>query len=155
MPIPADFASESLYAPEWWCVHDVTRIDPEEHVVEAVIDTTRLGSLVEAQRPWPGHPKHLPGAVAIQVTGTLGNLHAVYVLGLRATAGWVGFGTHVRNARFRRMATIGPPVAARLHVPKRRQMRGTWFVEYNFRFEQGGELVYESEQTAAWRREET
>ena len=65
------------------------------------VDTTKLGPLVDAQRPHTGHTRHVPGAIMVQITGTLGNLHAVYVLGLRVSEGWVGFGTHVRNARFR------------------------------------------------------
>lgn len=154
MPIPQDFEQECLYSPSHWYVHDVLEIDTEAHRVVEVVDTTRLGDLVAAQRPWPGHEPHLPGAVAIQVTGTLGNLHAVYVLGLRPTQGWVGFGTHVNRARFWRMGLIGPPVLAIAIAQRRRQMRGTWFVEYSFRFEQMGEVIYESEQSAAWRRQE-
>jgi hypothetical protein len=154
MPIPFDFEQESLYLPSHWYVHDVIEIDREAQRVVGVVDTTRLGDLVAAQRPWPGHQPHLPGAVAIQVTGTLGNLHAVYVLGLRPTQGWVGYGTHVNRARFWRMGLIGPPILAIATAQRSRQMRGTWFVEYAFRFEQQGEVVYESEQSAAWRRQE-
>lgn len=152
MPIPEDFAAESLYHPSWWCVHDVLEIDREAGRVVALIDTTRLGDLVEAQRPWPGHERHLPGAVAIQVTGTLGNLHAVYVLGLKCSEGWVGYGTHVKEARFRRIGRIGPPVRAELVNLKKRFVSNVWFLSYRFRFEQDGEAIYESEQTAAWRR---
>lgn len=150
--IPGDFEREALYAPSAWFVHDVLELDREAHRVVALVDTTRLGALVDAQRPHPGHAPHLPGAVAIQVTGTLGNLHAVYVMGLRPTEGWVGYGTHVRDGRFRRMGTIGPPVIATAECTRRRQLGGTWFLDYRFRFEQDGEPVYESEQTAVWRR---
>ncbi|MCA9494337.1 MAG: hypothetical protein KC621_30635 [Myxococcales bacterium] len=152
MPIPDDFEQESLYAPSQWYVHDVLEIDRDGDRVVALIDTNRIGELVEAQRPWPGHEPHLPGAVAIQVTGTLGNLHALYVLGLKASEGWVGYGTHVRDARFRKMGRIGPPIHATLTATRKRQMQGVWFVNYRFVFEQDGEPVYESEQTAAWRR---
>ena len=150
--IPADFPAEALYAPSAWFVHDVLEIDVDGGRVVGLIDTTRLGDLVEAQRATPGHRKHLPGAVAIQVTGTLGNLHAVYVLGLRPSQGWVGYGTHVRQARFPRMGHIGPPIVATLLATRTRQLRGTWFLEYAFSFQQDGELVYESRQTAAWGR---
>lgn len=152
MPIPDDFPAECLYAPDHWFVHDVLKIDPETHEVVGVIDTTRLGSLVDAQQPWPGHVPHLPGAIAIHVTGTLGNLHAVYAMGLRPSQGWVGFGTHVKSARFRKIGTIGPPVIASAVAHRRRQLRGTWFLEYRFSFSQNGEIVYESEQTAVWSR---
>jgi hypothetical protein len=153
MAIPDDFERECLYAPSQWYVHDVLKIDRDNHEVVAVLDTTRIGALVEAQQPHAGHPPHVPGAVAIQLTGTLGNLHAVYVLGLRPSAGWVGYGTHVKNARFHRMGRIGPPLVATSVATKRRQFRGAWFLEYRFAFTQDGELVYESEQSAVWRQE--
>lgn len=152
MPIPEDFAAESLYAPEAWFVHDVLELDADR--VVALVDTTRLGPLVQAQRPWPGHARHFPGAVAIQVTGTLGQLHAIYGMGLRASEGWVGFGTHIHRARFPGMGEIGPPVQAALQATRKRQLRGTWFVDYDFRYTQEGRLIYESTQTAAWGRSE-
>lgn len=152
MGIPADFASECLYDRDHWYIHDLLSLDRETHEVVALIDTTRLGPLVDAQQPWPGHVKHVPGAIAVQVTGTLGNLHAVYAMGLRPSAGWVGYGTHLESARFRRIATIGPPVIARAIAHKRRQLRGAWFLGYRFTFAQEGEVVYESEQTAVWSR---
>jgi hypothetical protein len=58
----------------------------------------------------------------------------------------------VKSARFRKLATIGPPVIASAVAHRRRQIRSTWFLEYRFSFAQNGELVYESEQTAAWNR---
>lgn len=154
MPFPEDFVREALYAPEHWYLHDLLEVDPEEHRIVAWMDTTRLGALVAAQRPWPGHEPHLPGAVAIQVTGTLGNLHAHCILGLRASEGWVGYGTHVRDGRFRRLGRIGPPVIATAVAHKRRLFRGAWFLDYRFTFSQEGEELYASEQTAVWRRHE-
>lgn len=154
MAMPADFEQECLYAPDAWFVHDVLEIDPEAGRVIAWIDTTRLGMLVDAQRTWPGHDKHFPGAVAIQVTGTLGQLHAIYCMGLRATEGWVGFGTHVKRARFPSMGQIGPPATVTVEATRQRQLRGTWFVDYAFRYVQEGRVFYESTQTAAYGRSE-
>jgi hypothetical protein len=88
--------------------------------------------------------------VVIQMTATLGNLHAVYVLGLRPSEGWVGFGAKVTMARFPSLGRIGPPVDAELRSTRVRKLRGSWFAEYAFRFEQEGRTVYESEQTAVW-----
>ena len=150
MAIPDDFERECLYAPSQWYVHDVLKIDRETHEIVALLDTTRIGALVEAQQPHPGHPPHVPGAVAIQLTGTLGNLHAVYVLGLRPSQGWVGYGTQVKHARFHKIGRIGPPVLASAIAKKRRNFRGAWFLDYQFEFTQDGELVYESEQSAVW-----
>lgn len=154
MEIPADwkrdFALESLYTPDAWFIHDLVLLDEIGGVIRAVTDTTRLGFLVDAQRTWPGHDKHLPGAVAVQITGTLGQLHAIYLLGLRASAGWVGFGTHLKKARFPRMGRIGPPLVVECHVQRSRKLKNTVFNDYRFAFFQEEALVYESEQTAAF-----
>jgi len=148
--LPDDFAEESLYEPDCWYLHDLVELDRDAQRIIGWTDTTRLGRLVDAQRPLPGHPKHVPGAVAVQLTGTLGNLHAAYLLDLRPSRGWIGYGTHLARARFRRMGAIGPPLISIATCTRHRRLRGTWFLEYTFRFEQEGEVVYESEQTAAW-----
>jgi hypothetical protein len=150
MPLPPDFATECLYAPDVWFVHDLLELDPEQGRVRGRVDTTRLGPLVEAQVVTPGHPRHVPGAVMVQITGTLGNLHAVYVLGLRPSQGWSGFGTHVRSARFPSIGRIGPPMDVELTATRVRRLRGRTFVEYRFRYEQEGREIYLSEQAAIW-----
>lgn len=148
--MPPDFASESLYAPEAWFVHDILDIDPDAQRVRVAIDTERLGAIVDAQRARPGHPKHFPGAIAIQVTGTLGQLHAIYVLGLRPSEGWAGFGATIKKARFPSLGHIGPGVTAECVATKVRQYKGTYHVTYAFTFEQDGKVIYESTQTSAW-----
>lgn len=148
MPIPADFEKECLYKPEAWFLHDVLELTSEK--VVALVDTTRLGMLVEAQHELVGHPKHVPAAVMVNLTGTLGNLHAVYALGCRISEGWIGFGTHVRSARFPSVGKIGPPFTAIMEVPKIRSLRGRKFVEYRFEYIQEGRTLYQSEQAAIW-----
>lgn len=152
MAIPEAFASESLYTPDQWFVHDVVE-SGEDHLV-GTCDTAQLAThpLVEAQRPWPGQPKHVPGAIMVQITGTLGNLHAVMVLGLRMSEGWVGFGTNILGAKFRGLGEIGPPMRCELKVEELRELRGTKFVTYAFRYEQDGRLIYTSRQRASWLR---
>lgn len=152
MPFPDDFERESLYTPDQWYVHDVLEIDPEAGRVVGVVDTTRLGPVREAQKPWAGHTPHVPGAVIVQATGTLGNLHAVYVLGLRMSDGWVGYGTHIHSARFLGMGAIGPALKVSLQATRVRRISGAHFVTYDFRFEQEGRKIYESSQTAVWTR---
>ncbi len=152
MPIPDDFAALCLYAPEAWFIHDVLELNHDEERVVALIDTTRLGFLVDSQRAFQGHPKHLPGAICVQVTGTLGALMANYVHGMRMDDGWAGFGTHIHHARFPNIGVIGPAVHAECRVLKKRTLRGTTFVRYGFEYRQGDKVVYESEQTAGWRR---
>ena len=149
MPLPPDFERECMYTPDAWFLVDCDFL-PEEQRIVGTCDTTRIGALVEAQRVWPNHPKHLPGAVAIQITGTLGQLYATYVLGMPATEGWVGFGTHIHTARFRRLGEIGPPVRCEATLISKRTLRGTVFTRFRFLFTQDGEECYLSEQTAAW-----
>ncbi len=149
-PLPPDFAAEALYEPSSWFVHELLRVDGHARCIEARMDTTRLGTLVDDQRLVAGHDKHLPAAVAIQATGTLGQLYAVYALGLRPSLGWAGYGTHIHDARFPRMGRIGPPVHLFGEAERQRCIRATWFVTIAFRFEQEGEVVYRSRQSAAW-----
>ena len=149
MPLPPDFASEAMYDESAWFVTDVT-FDDDAGAVVATCDTTKLGPLVRAQHVWPNHPKHFPGAVAIQITGTLGQLWATYVRGLRATEGWVGFGTHLHQAKFRKLGEIGPPVRCVGTLISEREVWGTVFTRFSFRFTQQGDEIFRSEQTAAW-----
>lgn len=150
LPLPADFEAECLYRPEAWFLHDLIELDADAGRVVARCDTTRLGALVDAQIELPAHPKHLPGAVALQITSTLASLHAVYLMDMRPSQGWAGFGTHVHSLRFPRMGRIGPPVDCTLELISRRTLRATVFTRYRFTYRQEGEVVYESEQTAAW-----
>lgn len=147
----ADFQHEALYTSDAWFIHELLEVNKEEHRVVGRLDTTKIGHLVQAQRVLSGHVKHLPAAIAVQMTGTLGQLYAVYVMGLRATEGWAGYGTHIHSAKFATMGTIGEPVEAAVTATRRRNFRGTWFVDFEFRFEQGGKAVYLSKQSAAWR----
>ncbi|KIG13267.1 hypothetical protein DB30_00411 [Enhygromyxa salina] len=152
MPIPELFTSESLYTPDQWFVHDI--VDSGEHHLVGICDTSELTShpLVVAQRAWPGQPKHVPGAVMVQITGTLGNIHAVTVLNLRMTDGWVGFGTNILDARFRGLGRIGPSLRCELKVEELRELKGQLFVTYAFRFTQEGRAIYKSRQRASWLR---
>lgn len=147
-----DFAAESLYEREHWYVHEV--VESGDDLLVGICDTSTLGEhpLVLAQRPWPGQPKHVPGAVMVQITGTLGNIHAVAVLRLRMSEGWVGFGTNILEAKFRGLGKIGPPLRCELRVEDHRELRGTRFVTYAFRFEQEGRAIYTSRQRASWLR---
>lgn len=147
MPMPEDFAQYCMYERRSWFVHDLVEVDPDNDRLVAIMRTTDLGPLVEDQRVLPGHPKHVPAACMIQATGTLGMLHAVYVMDLR---GWAGFGTHVKEARFGGMGVIGPDVVLNVQATRRRKLRSTWFVDYAFHFVQEDRELYRSTQTAAW-----
>ncbi|EDM78779.1 S-adenosylmethionine decarboxylase [Plesiocystis pacifica SIR-1] len=152
MPLPEVFAEESLYTPDQWYVHDLLELG-EERVV-AVCETERLvdNPVVVAQRPWPGQPKHVPGIIMVQITGTLGNIHAVCSLGLRMSEGWVGFGTNIHQARYRGMGTLGPPLICTMEIERLRRIGGGIFITYTYDFRQEGRRIYSSRQSASWSR---
>lgn len=148
------FAGESLYTPDQWYIDEIVECD-EQHVI-GICDTSKLVDhpVVLAQRPWPAQPKHIPGAIMVQITGTLGNIHAVFALGLRMSEGWAGFGTNILDAKFRGIGHIGPALRCELKVEETRELRGTRFVTYAFRYQQEGRTVYTSRQRASWLRAE-
>lgn len=152
MPIPEAFAAESLYTPDQWYVHDVLELGEGRVVGVCETESLRAHPLVLAQRSWPNQPKHVPGAVMVQITGTLGNIHAVCVLGLRMSEGWVGFGTNILEAKFRGLGRIGPPLRCELRVEDVRRLEGAVFVTYAFRFRQEDAPIYSSRQRAVFRR---
>lgn len=145
-----DFAGESMYARDAWFLHEILELDTEAKRLVGRLDTTRLGFLVDQQRDWPLHERHLPGAVAVQMTATLGQLYAIHLKGLRASEGWVGFGTHIHKAKFGNLGRIGPPVEAAVTGVRERRLRGTWFLELAFRYTQEGKDLYVSTQTSAF-----
>jgi len=158
VPIPDEFRAESLYAPDQWYLHDLLEIERDEAEgldrVVALCDTQTLADhpIVAAQREWPSQPKHVPGIIMVQITGTLGNLHAVCVMGLKMSEGWVGFGTNIHEARFSGVGKIGPAMICELKIERLRRIKGQVFGTYAFRFEQEGKVIYRSRQTASWLR---
>ena len=151
-PLPELFAAESLYTRDQWYIDALVSYD-ETHVI-GICDTAKLVDhpLVVAQRPWAAQPKHVPGAVMVLITGTLGNLHAVLSLGLRMSEGWSGFGTNILDAKFRGMGHIGPAMRCELRVEDSRELKGNLFVTYAFRYTQDGRTIYTSRQRASWLR---
>jgi len=67
----------------------------------------------------------------------LGFAHAYFVLGLRHAEGWVGYGTHIHAARYGQLATVGSPIRLECRATQVRRIRGSIYVRYSFRFEQG------------------
>jgi hypothetical protein len=141
------------YAAEAILIDEILEVDREESRVVARMPTHEKLPLTEHQRVHPErHPLHVAAGVMVHLTGMMGYAHAYYVLDLRKADGWVGFGTNIRDARFGRLVTIGPPLRCECRGTGTRRIRGALYVKYAFRFEQEGEVVYESRQAAVWRR---
>jgi hypothetical protein len=148
-----DFVADCPYAPEAILFDQIMDVDRAAGRLVARMPTHDRLPLTELQRAHPvRHPLHVSGAVMVHLTGMLGFAHAYYLLGLRHADGWIGYGTHIQSARYGRLATIGPPLVLDCRATQVRRIRGSIYVRYAFRFEQEGEVVYESEQGAVWRR---
>jgi hypothetical protein len=148
-----DFVADCPYAAEAILFDDIVVLDREGGRVVANMPTHERLPLTELQRVHPErHPRHVSGALMIHLTGMLGFAHAYFVLGMRHADGWIGFGTNIHEARYGRLATIGPPLILECRATQVRRIRGSVFVTYAFRFEQDRAVVYESRQSAVWRR---
>jgi len=148
-----DFLADCPYAPEALLFDEILEVDRGAGLVVARMATRDDLPLTVLQRTHPSrHPRHVSGALLVHVTGMLGFAHGYYVLGLRHAEGWIGYGTHIHDARYARLATIGPPIRLECRGTRTRRIRGSLYVRYAFRFTQEGEVVYESEQGAVWHR---
>jgi hypothetical protein len=136
------------------CPYDaIIELDRDRGRLVARMPTHDQLPLTELQRVHPErHPRHVSGALMVHLTGMLGFAHAYYVLDMRHADGWIGFGTNIHEARYGRLATIGPPLLLECRATQVRRIRGRVYVKYAFRFEQDDAVVYESRQAAVWRR---
>ena len=148
-----DFLADCPYAPEAILIDEVLEIDRDASRIVARMPTHENLPLTVHQRVHvERHPLHVAAGAMVHLTGMLGFAHAYFVLDLRQADGWIGFGTNIQEARFGRLATIGPPLRAECRGTQVRRIRGTLYAKYAFRFEQEGAVVYESRQAAVWRR---
>jgi hypothetical protein len=149
----ARFLETLPYDPRAFFIDEVLAIESGEKRIRARLDTTRPLPLSDLQRGDPSlHPRHVNGAVLVHLTGVLGLLHAYFLNGLRFDEGWIGFGSRIHRADFKRLVRIGPPldlvsVETRLRASPERQI-----ARYEFRFCQEGGLCYVGDQTATWLR---
>ena len=153
MALDPDFVADCPYGPGGLLLDDIVRVDREASLIVATMSTSDDLPLTREQRAHPErHPRHVAGGLMIHATGMLGFAHAYFVLDLRHAAGWTGYGTQIHEARFRRMARIGPPMSLTCTATSVRRIRGSIVGRYQFRFEQDGEVVYTGDQTALFSR---
>jgi hypothetical protein len=151
MPLAPEFIADCPYGPGGLLIDDIERIDRDTSTLVATMPTRADFPLTRDQRAHPErHPHHVSGALMIHATGILGFAHAYYILELRHADGWIGYGTHIHDARFRKMGKIGPPMRLAITQTQHRKIKGSIFGRYKFRFEQDGETVYEGDQSALW-----
>jgi hypothetical protein len=157
--LPAPFAQAFLddlpYDPEALFLDRLESIDRARSEIVCRMPTDRPLPLTASQRAHDvRHPRHVAGALMVHVTGMLGFVHAYHLEGLRHSEGWVGYGTHIHKATFRKLVPPGNPMICSCTQLKIRRGKDRFFSTYRFAFHHDGELAYESEQSAMWLRPE-
>jgi hypothetical protein len=153
VPLDPAFVADCPYGPGGLLVDDIVTIDREASRVVATMPTHDDLPITREQRVHPErHPRHVSGGLMLHASGIMGFVHGYYVLELRHGDGWTGFGTHIHQLRFRKLARIGPPLSLAATASQVRKIGGAVVARYQFRFEQDGDVVYEGDQTAMFSR---
>lgn len=136
------------YREEAFLVDEVVKIDPEARAIEARMATTRDLPFTRLQRVDPGHPAHVNAGELLQLTGSLGCLHAWFIHGCRWEDGWAAFGNRIHRADFKNLARLGPPLRLESQESRTRVGSKRIVVRFAFHFWQEEKLVYVGDQTA-------
>jgi 3-hydroxymyristoyl/3-hydroxydecanoyl-(acyl carrier protein) dehydratase len=149
--IPPELLAESPYGPGGFLIDRIESIDPEKHVVVVRMPTHEDLPLTREQNAHPvRHPRHVSGGLMVHMTGMVAFVHTYYVLGLRHSDGWIGYGGRIHSARFRNLAPPGEPLMLECTVTQIRKRATRVIARYAFRFTQGDKIIYEGDQTAMW-----
>jgi hypothetical protein len=153
-PVPVfdnEFLDDLPYDPEVLFFNELLEVDPEKSLVRARMPTNRAIPFMDLQRVDPiRHPKHVAGAALIHATGMLGFVHAYYIAGLRHRDGWIGYGTNIHKASFRKLVPPGTPIDGTCRASKYRAGKNRHVARYEFEFRHEGDICYVGEQTAVW-----
>ncbi len=151
MALDPDFVADCPYGPGGLLLDEILKVDVEKSYVSARMETHDDLPLTREQRVHPVfHPRHVSGGLMVHMTGMIGFAHAYYVLGLRHTEGWIGYGGAIHSARFKALAKPGEPLVIECTGTKLRRGERQILARYDLRFTQDGTLVYEGDQTAMW-----
>jgi hypothetical protein len=151
--LPGELLDDMLYEPSDYLIRELLELDPERSLVRLAFGSDRSQPLTSSQRVDAGHPAHVAGALLVHLTGAAGFVHAYYLLGLRHRDGWVGFGTHIHRAVFRKLITPGEDFEMTLRATRVRPGRDRYMVRYDVEVRSDGARCYQGDQSAAWMRD--
>ena len=152
-PLPLEVLDDMLYDPSEYLIRELLDVDSERSLVRLSFGSDRSQPLTASQRVDQLHPAHVAGALLVHLTGAAGFVHAYYLLGLRHRDGWVGFGTHIHRAVFRKLITPGEDFEMTMQATRIRPGRDRYMVRYDVEVRSNGARCYEGDQSAAWMRE--
>ncbi len=145
------FLEDCPYDPEILLFDRLLAMDREQSLVRCSWPTDASMPITRSQRAHPvRHPRHVAGALMVHATGMLGFIHAYHVLGLRHADGWVGYGTHIHSAMFRKLVEPGGAIECECRAVKSRLGQVRHFIRYRFEFRHEGDVCYQGEQSAIW-----
>ena len=151
MPLDPEFTRDCLYREGGLLLDEVLEVDREASLVRARMPTHAELPITSEQRVDPVlHPRHVSGGLMVHMTGVIAFVHFYYVLDLRHSDGWTGYGVRIHNARFKSLAKVGEPLILECQATRTRRIRESINARYHFRFTQEDRLVYEGDQTAMW-----
>ena len=151
MPLDPDFVKDCFYDAEGMLIDAIVEIDAANDRVVARMPTSDALPLTRTQKTHPvRHPRHVSGGLMVHMTGIIAYVHAYYVLGLRHSEGWVGYGAKIHGARFRALAPPGDPLFLECKATRMRKGSASVFARYAFSFTQNGKVIYEGDQSALW-----
>lgn len=150
-PFSATFLDDLPYEPAVFPFDRLEALDPERSRVACRMPTDVPLPLTDQQRVHDTkHPRHLSGGLLVHSTGMLGFVHAYYALGLRHAEGWIGYGTHIHSASFRKLVPPGSPIFADCVATKVRRGKSRCVVRYEFEYRHEGDVCYRGDQSAMW-----
>lgn len=153
MPLDAAFVLDCPYGPGGLLIDEILEVDREASRVRVRWPTHDDLPLTREQRAHPlFHPRHVSGGLMVHMTGMAGYAHAYYVLDLRHSDGWIGYGGAIHSARFKALAVPGDPIEIDVTCTKIRRSDKQILGRYDLSFRQNGTLVYQGDQTALWMR---
>jgi hypothetical protein len=151
MALDPNFVADCPYAPGGMLLDEIVRVDRSDQVLVARMPTHEELPITREQRAHPvRHPRHVSGGLMVHMTGIVAFAHAYYVLDLRHSDGWIGYGARIRAARFHALAHPGEPLHLECKALDVRLGARSTLARYAFRFVQGDTLIYTSDQTAMW-----
>ena len=153
MSLEPEFLADCPYLAEGVLLDEIALVDRDQSRVVARMPTHADLPLTRTQRVHPKkHPRHINGGLMVHMTGIVGFVHAYYVLDLRHADGWTGYGGSIKSARYKALATVGPPIHIACQAARVRKGKERIIAQYAFEFTQGDTVVYTSQQTAMFMR---
>jgi 3-hydroxymyristoyl/3-hydroxydecanoyl-(acyl carrier protein) dehydratase len=151
-PLPRELLDDMQYDPGPYMLRELLELDPGQSLVRLSLASDAGQPITASQRVARDHPAHVAGALIVHLTGAAGFVHAYYLLGLRRRNGWVGYGTHIHRAVFRRLITPGADMQLSCRATRVRPGRDRYMVRYDLELRSDGARCYQGDQSAAWMR---